>query len=82
LAHSRFPVLGSDGRHHLVALDRRRARIVLDEQRLDLVLVYLPHLDYDLQRYGPTAPQATAAAAEIDEVAGRPAEDARGRSDP
>lgn len=36
----------------------------------DLVMAYLPHLDYDLQRFGPDSPQADAAAAELDEVIG------------
>jgi predicted AlkP superfamily pyrophosphatase or phosphodiesterase len=31
-----------------------------------LTLCYLPHLDYDLQRFGPTAPEADHAAAELD----------------
>ncbi len=34
--------------------------------RADLTLAYVPHLDYDLQRFGPDAPQAAAAAVEID----------------
>jgi predicted AlkP superfamily pyrophosphatase or phosphodiesterase len=34
----------------------------------DLTLVYLPHLDYDLQRYGPSSPRAREAAAELDGV--------------
>jgi predicted AlkP superfamily pyrophosphatase or phosphodiesterase len=34
----------------------------------DLTLVYVPHLDYDLQRYGPSSPQAGAAAAALDAV--------------
>ncbi|MDI6098790.1 alkaline phosphatase family protein [Actinoplanes sp. NEAU-A12] len=34
----------------------------------DLTLVYVPHLDYDLQRYGPADPRAAAAAAELDAV--------------
>lgn len=34
----------------------------------DLTLVYVPHLDYDLQRYGPSDPRAAAAAAELDTV--------------
>jgi predicted AlkP superfamily pyrophosphatase or phosphodiesterase len=34
----------------------------------DLTLVYVPHLDYDLQRYGPSSPQAVAAAVELDRV--------------
>jgi hypothetical protein len=31
----------------------------------DLVFVYLPHLDYDLQRFGPDSPQAAAAVKEL-----------------
>ncbi|MCY1139004.1 alkaline phosphatase family protein [Actinoplanes sp. Pm04-4] len=34
----------------------------------DLTLVYIPHLDYDLQRFGPSSSQAAAAAAALDEV--------------
>jgi predicted AlkP superfamily pyrophosphatase or phosphodiesterase len=34
----------------------------------DLTLVYVPHLDYDLQRFGSSGPQAAAAAAALDEV--------------
>ena len=34
----------------------------------DLTLVYVPHLDYDLQRFGPSGPQAAAAAASLDAV--------------
>ena len=30
------------------------AKIVLDNEQLDLLLVYLPHLDYDHQRFGPS----------------------------
>ncbi len=46
------------------------ARRIFDAQRPDLTLVYLPHLDYDLQRHGSSSPEATTAAAAIDEVAG------------
>ncbi|MEM0983704.1 MAG: nucleotide pyrophosphatase/phosphodiesterase family protein [Planctomycetota bacterium] len=35
-----------------------------------LSLVYLPHLDYALQKYGPGTPEASAALRAIDEVAG------------
>jgi len=35
-----------------------------------LTLVYLPHLDYDLQRFGPHDPRILAALREIDSVAG------------
>ncbi|MFQ5748909.1 MAG: alkaline phosphatase family protein [Planctomycetota bacterium] len=44
---------------------------VLEERRPGLTLVYLPHLDYDLQRFGPDAPQALEAAAAVDAEAGR-----------
>jgi predicted AlkP superfamily pyrophosphatase or phosphodiesterase len=44
------------------------AKYVLTSRKPDLTLVYLPHLDYDLQRFGPAAPQAAAAAAELDGV--------------
>lgn len=42
------------------------ARKVLAERRPDLLLVYVPHLDYDLQRFGPSSPQAVKAAADVD----------------
>lgn len=44
------------------------ARQVLAEDRPDLTLVYLPHLDYDLQRHGPAGPEAAAAASTLDGV--------------
>jgi predicted AlkP superfamily pyrophosphatase or phosphodiesterase len=44
------------------------AQRVLRADRPDLTLVYLPHLDYDLQRFGPASPQAAAAARELDTV--------------
>jgi predicted AlkP superfamily pyrophosphatase or phosphodiesterase len=56
------------------------AQQIMDRHSPDLTLVYVPHLDYDLQRFGPLAPSAAAAAAELDEVL-RPlldAADARG----
>ena len=36
-----------------------------------LLLVYLPHLDYDLQRFGPSDPRTRANVAAIDAVCGR-----------
>jgi predicted AlkP superfamily pyrophosphatase or phosphodiesterase len=48
----------------------RAARRVFDAHRPDLTLVYLPHLDYDLQRFGGASPEAKLAASAIDEVAG------------
>ncbi|MBC9820637.1 alkaline phosphatase family protein [Terrabacter sp. MAHUQ-38] len=41
-------------------------RMLLPEH--DLTLAYVPHLDYDLQRFGPESPQARAAAREVDAV--------------
>ncbi len=41
-------------------------RHVLRTHAPDLTMAYVPHLDYDLQRFGPTSPQADAAAAELD----------------
>jgi predicted AlkP superfamily pyrophosphatase or phosphodiesterase len=42
------------------------ARQVMADHRPDLTLVYVPHLDYDLQRYGPGSSQAATAAADLD----------------
>ncbi len=39
---------------------------VLDQRRPTLTLVYLPHLDYDLQRYGPRHPGIAAQVAAVD----------------
>jgi predicted AlkP superfamily pyrophosphatase or phosphodiesterase len=45
----------------------------------DLTLVYLPHLDYDLQRFGPGSTQAVDAARAVDRVAGDVIDVARAR---
>ncbi|MBM83584.1 MAG: alkaline phosphatase family protein [Planctomycetaceae bacterium] len=52
---------------------------VMSEQQPALTLVYLPHLDYDLQRYGPDSPQATVAIREIDVEVGKVIDAARAR---
>jgi len=49
----------------------RAAERVIEKERPDLALVYLPHLDYDLQRYGPSFDGLDRALAEVDAVAGR-----------
>ena len=54
---------------------------LLREEALDLLMVYLPHLDYDHQRFGPGAPQSADAARELDAVAGDLVDLARGRGD-
>ncbi|MER7012762.1 nucleotide pyrophosphatase/phosphodiesterase family protein [Saccharopolyspora sp. NPDC000359] len=46
----------------IVAASRR----LLRTERPDLHLVYVPHLDYDLQRFGPHAPEAALAARAVD----------------
>jgi predicted AlkP superfamily pyrophosphatase or phosphodiesterase len=56
------------------------AKILRDEAP-DLLLVYLPHLDYDHQRHGPESPQAVAAARELDEVAADLVDHLRARGD-
>ena len=48
----------------------RAAEQVMAGHDPDLTLVYVPHLDYDLQRFGPAHPRAAAAAAELDGVLG------------
>ena len=47
------------------------ALTVMAEHDPTLTLVYLPHLDYDHQRYGPNDPRSRAAVGEIDREAGR-----------
>jgi predicted AlkP superfamily pyrophosphatase or phosphodiesterase len=49
-------------------------RRVLETRRPTVTLCYLPHLDYDLQRFGPDSPEAVRACGEIDRVAGELAE--------
>jgi predicted AlkP superfamily pyrophosphatase or phosphodiesterase len=46
----------------------RCAAEVVRREKPELTLVYLPHLDYDLQRHGPSGPAAAAAAANLDAV--------------
>lgn len=43
-------------------------RHVLRTHSPELTMAYVPHLDYDLQRFGPDSPEADAAAAELDAV--------------
>jgi predicted AlkP superfamily pyrophosphatase or phosphodiesterase len=54
---------------------------LLREEQLDLLMVYLPHLDYDHQRFGPDAPESAEAARALDAVAGDLVDVARGRGD-
>ncbi|NWF29467.1 alkaline phosphatase family protein [Streptomyces sp. PKU-EA00015] len=52
-------------------------RHIMRTRHPDLTLCYLPHLDYDLQRYGPDDPRSHRAAAELDTVIGPLLKDAR-----
>jgi predicted AlkP superfamily pyrophosphatase or phosphodiesterase len=56
------PTAGLDSSRWIIAAARR----ILRTERPDLLLVYVPHLDYDLQRFGPHSPQAAAAARAVD----------------
>ena len=53
-------------------------KIASDEDP-DLLLVYLPHLDYDDQRYGPDSPQAQNSRLELDRELHRLLEGCRGK---
>jgi predicted AlkP superfamily pyrophosphatase or phosphodiesterase len=44
------------------------SRQILAEDNPDLLLTYIPHLDYDLQRYGASSVEAVRAAIELDAV--------------
>ncbi len=54
----------------------RATRHLLDTRRPTLTLVRLPHLDYDMQRFGPHHPRIERALREIDEVCGELIEEA------
>jgi predicted AlkP superfamily pyrophosphatase or phosphodiesterase len=49
----------------------RSAEWIEEKHRPDLSLVYLPHLDYNLQRLGPDDPRIAADCVAIDRVVGR-----------
>jgi predicted AlkP superfamily pyrophosphatase or phosphodiesterase len=55
----------------------RSALHVLEQRRPTLTLVYLPHLDYDLQRFGPSHPGIPAQVAAVDALCGPLIEKAR-----
>ncbi|MER7169876.1 alkaline phosphatase family protein [Streptomyces mesophilus] len=52
-------------------------RHIMRTRRPDLTLCYLPHLDYDLQRFGPDDPRSLQAARNIDRALGPLLADAR-----
>ena len=69
----RFPLFDFWGPGASIASSRwiaDAARFVHERHRPTLTLVYLPHLDYALQKLGPDHPDIPKALAEVDEVAG------------
>jgi predicted AlkP superfamily pyrophosphatase or phosphodiesterase len=46
----------------------KSAAHIIEKSAPTLTLVYLPHLDYDLQRFGPTDPRIAKALVEVDAV--------------
>lgn len=63
-------ILGSAGGIASSEWIARSAQWVEEKSQPDLSLVYLPHLDYNLQRLGPDDPRMAADYREIDRVAG------------
>jgi len=57
----------------------RASAHVIETEAPDLTLVYLPHLDYNLQRLGPRDPRIVADVADVDRAAGLVIDAARGR---
>lgn len=69
----RFPLFEFWGPRAGIASSRwiaEAAKIVWTRHAPTISLVYLPHLDYDLQRFGPDDPRIARSLAEIDAVAG------------
>jgi predicted AlkP superfamily pyrophosphatase or phosphodiesterase len=68
-----FPLFNFWGPASSIASSRwiaNAARFVFEAHRPTLNLVYLPHLDYGLQKLGPAHPEIPKAVTEIDNVAG------------
>jgi predicted AlkP superfamily pyrophosphatase or phosphodiesterase len=68
-----FPLFNFWGPATTIASSRWIAEAALHVRRTRspmLTLIYLPHLDYDLQRFGPGDPRIAGSLAEIDAVAG------------
>jgi len=68
-AHGEFPLFQYWGPTASTASSRwiiNSTRHVIRTRAPHLVTAYLPHLDYDLQRFGPRSAKADAAAAELD----------------
>ncbi|HRP64032.1 MAG TPA: alkaline phosphatase family protein [Phycisphaerales bacterium] len=69
----RFPLFNFWGPRAGIASSRwiAEASMIVEELHSPtLMLIYLPHLDYDLQRFGPDGEEAKQAVTEIDEIIG------------
>jgi len=80
--HGGFPLFDFWGPRAGIASSRWIADAsisVMEEHDPSLTLVYLPHLDYDHQRFGPDDPRSRAAVAAVDAEAGRLIDSARAR---
>ncbi|MFH0944608.1 MAG: alkaline phosphatase family protein [Planctomycetota bacterium] len=76
----RFPLFDFWGPRAGLASSRwigQAAQEVIRTRRPSLALVYLPHLDYDLQRLGPDDPRIEQRVREVDQVAGELIDQAR-----
>lgn len=74
-----FPLFRFWGPATTIESSRWIARAALHVRRTrnpGLTLIYLPHLDYDLQRFGPDHPAIPKALAEVDALCGEIIEDA------
>lgn len=69
------PTAGIKSSKWIVAASRQ----ILAQDNPDLLLTYIPHLDYDLQRYGASSVEATRAAIELDAVLAPLLDDAEAR---
>lgn len=68
-----FPLFHFWGPHACIVSSRwiaECAALVIAEHRPTLTMVYLPHLDYDLQRFGPDDPRISAEVAAVDALVG------------
>ncbi len=67
LQHFWGPLAGIESSRWIV----ESAVVAAERWRPDFFYIYLPHLDYSLQRSGPQSPEARQALAELDELIGR-----------
>ena len=80
--HGTFPLFSFWGPTAAIASTRWIAEsfaTAFDHARPDLAWVYLPHLDYDLQRFGPSGPHLAANLRALDHEAGKVIAHARAR---